>query len=96
MKKILIFLLVLAIFNQYSYQLNGLNFRTFGISFNAWKKKYEQNAKIQNYMKQFKKKNESQKNREEEEEARLKIVQKYLLPLAGQSSVLKDFYNRIL
>jgi hypothetical protein len=94
MKKFLIFMLVLVIFGQFSYQLNGMNLRTFGISFNAWKKKYEQNAKLQNYTKQIKMKSEYQKNNKEEE-ARRKIVQEYLLPLAGKSSILKDFYNRI-
>ncbi len=94
MKKILIFILILAIFNQFSHQLNGLDLRTFGTSFNAWKKKYEQNAKLQNTMKQFKMKSGHQKN-SKEEEARRKIVQEYLLPLAGKSSILKDFYNRI-
>ena len=94
MKKILIFILILAIFNQFPYQLNGLNLRTFGFSFNAWKKKYEQNAKMQNYTKQFEMKSGYQKNNKEEE-IRRKIVKEYLLPLAGQSSILKDFYNRI-
>ena len=95
MKKFLILIFVLVIFGQFPYQLNGLNLRTFGISFKAWKKTYEQNAKIQNTTKQFEMKWESQKNHEEEEEARRKIFQKYLLPFGGRTSILKDFYNRV-
>ncbi len=95
MEKFLIYILVLVIFGQFPYQLNGLGLRTFGFSFNAWKKKYEQNAKMLNTTKQFEMKWESQNNHEEEEEARRKIFQKYLLPYGGRTSILKDFYNRI-
>ena len=98
MEKFLIFILVSVIFGQFPYQLNGLGLRTFGFSFNTWKKEYEQNAKILNTTKQFEIEWESRKSHEEEEEeeeARRKIFQKYLLPYGGLTSILKDFYNRI-
>jgi hypothetical protein len=93
MNKFLIFIFVLVLFGQFSYQTNGLHLRKFGISFKA--RKYEQSAKTQNAMKEMDMELEAKKKHEEEEEARRKIVQKYLLPLAGRTSFLNDFYNRV-
>ena len=93
MEKCLIFILVLVLFGQFSYQINGLNLRKFGISFKA--RKYEQSAKKQNMMKGFEMELESKK-KHEEEEARRKIIQKYLLPLAGRTSILNVFIDRFL
>ena len=93
MKKHFIFvLMILVIFGQFPHELNCLHLRKFGVSFSEFRKENLQN-KIEKSMKELENQLQN-KLASHQDEVKRKLIRKYLLPLAGRTSILNDFYNR--
>jgi hypothetical protein len=76
--------MILVIFGQFPHELNCLYLRKFGLSF-----KKSRAEMIEKSMKELQNKLALQ-----EDEAKREIIRKYLLPLAGRTSIMNDFLNR--
>ena len=84
--------MLLVIFGQFTRESKCLNLRKFGVSFNELRKENEQ-IENEKAMKEFR--NNLQHNLSlQEDEAIRKVIRKYLLPLAGRTSIMNDFFNR--
>ncbi len=89
MRKILVFTLILVIVGQ----LNGFSLRKFNLSFRSWKKEVDLLERIQDKLNDIEIDIQAQ-NKLREEERRIKIILKHLVPGAGRTSVLKDLFSR--
>ena len=81
--------MILVIFGQFPHELNCLYLRKFGLSFKKSRAENEQKKGIEKSMKELQNKLALQ-----EDEAKREIIRKYLLPLAGRTSIMNDFFNR--
>ncbi len=88
-KYLILVLMILVIFGPFPHELNCMNLRKFSVLF---KKSHKENG-IEKPMKELQNKLQN-KLSVQEDEANREIIRKYLLPLAGRTSVLNDFVNR--
>ena len=81
--------MILVIFGQFPHELNCPYLRKFSVSFKKSREENEQKKGIEKSMKELQNKLALQ-----EDEAKREIIRKYLLPLAGRTSIMNDFFNR--
>ncbi len=84
--------MILVVFSRLPRESTCLKLRKFGVSFYDLRKESEQNE-MESNMKEFRNRLQSKMELQEDETMR-KIIRKYLVPLAGRTSFMKDFSNR--
>jgi hypothetical protein len=84
-KDFIFVLMILVIFGQFPHESNCRKLRKLGVSFSEFCKENEQNE-IENQLQNI--------LTSHQDEVKRQLIRKYLLPLAGRTSILNDFYNR--
>jgi hypothetical protein len=77
-KDFIFVLMVLVIFGQFPHELNCLHLRKFSVSFREFRKENEQNE-IENQLQNI--------LTSHQDEVKRQLIRKYLLPLAGRTSI---------